>query len=157
MELKCDSHHLAKDVPTFAVEPFLCGSLSNGPRLDNKEPPLSVILNGASLISSCESCCNRWVPCHKQRKRLQNKCYFADTLGQTKDALMSGQAYLLQKVPVEVFTAQGTESHPAATLDPSLLRGSCWGAHPGSPVLSQGCRLLASLNISYKFPLVWQW
>ena len=89
-----------------------------------------------------------------QRKRLQNKCCFADTLGQTKDTLMSGQGYLLQKVLLEVFTAQGTESHPAATLDPSLLRGFCWGAHPGSPVLSQGCRLLGPFGISYKFPLV---
>ena len=87
-----------------------------------------------------------------QRKRLQNKCCFADTWD--KDALMSGQRYLLQKVLVEVFTAQGTESHPAATLDPSLLRGFGWGAHPGSPVLSQGCRLLGPFVISYKFPLV---
>ena len=53
---------------------------------------------------------------------------------------MSGQGYLLQKVLVEVFMAQGAESHPAATLDPSLLRGSCWGAHPGSP----GCHRVAA-------------
>ena len=93
------------------------------PDLTSKQQPLSVVLNNASHISSCESYCNRWIPCHKQRKRLQNKWYFADILEQTRDTLLSGKVYLIQKVLVEIFTVQGSESHPVAILDSSLHKG----------------------------------